>query len=72
MVVVCVEKNKDELAVGRKLEMDLCEECQEKMKKVLTWKDAAKGAKNFNHLLKIFKQNLCDECLDKIMRAASK
>ena len=61
-----------DISLGRKVETGLCEPCKEQMKKVLTYKDLLKGARNVNHLLKIYNDNLCKECLAHIMKAGRK
>jgi len=55
---------------GRRIEAEMCLACRDKMKKLLSWKDVAKGAANPNHLIKIFKRELCPDCQKIIMSEA--
>jgi len=64
-----------DMDVGKALEKDLCLSCRDKLQLLLAAETDRKGIKKalgLNNLLKIFKNNLCSSCLNKILLAGRK
>lgn len=61
-----------ELKAGQKAALQLCEECGEKMRGLITPSDLWKGARNPNHLIAMYRANCCTKCLAMINREALK
>lgn len=48
---------------GERAAMQLCPACSAKMREVIKTRDLFKGA---NHLLKLYRENACNDCLNMI------